>query len=388
MAVCYAFDPSARFVRFMKYYRVLPLVLVTIFSGFAGDKPLTIGWANVQWPPATNHVVSATNRTPVIYGQVWIEGVSNQPGAAPKLLAQLGLGPAGSNPHGNANWSWVDATYNLDVGNNDEFMASLLPDRAGSFDYVYRYSTTGGTNWVYADLKGLIENSQAPANPGKLTVSPSADNTPPQTPSGLVVAGASPSEIKLAWRKLMGDPTLHGYEVLRSANGGTTYNVAGLVTTNTFTDSTVKRGTTYFYKVRAVDLSFNRSETSSDINVSPDRSISVTFNVTVPQTTESSGKPVFLAGTLSQLNGGMPDWDPGSLTINRIDANHWTMTLCGKEGAMVAYKYTLGSWDNVEKGEKCDEVSDRQFKLTPGATDAMIVEDTVVNWRNIAPCKD
>lgn len=181
---------------------------------------------------------------------------------------------------------------------------------------------------------------------------------------------------------------MYGYEVLRSANGGTTYNVAGLVTTNTFTDSIVKRGTTYFYKVRAVDLSFNRSEASNDINVLPDNSVSVTFTVTVPQTTESTGKPVFLAGTLSQLNGGMPDWDPGSLTINRLDANHWTMTLCGKEGALVAYKYTLGTWDNVEKGEKCDEITDRQLKLTPDANGRMAVDDTVLNWRNIAPCKD
>jgi hypothetical protein len=54
---------------------------------------------------------------------------------------------------------------------------------------------------------------------------------------------------------------------------------------------------------------------------------------------------------------------------------------------MIAYKYTLGSWDNVEKGEKCDEVGDRQLKLIP-SSDGLIVNDTVLNWRNIAPCKD
>ncbi len=371
----------------MKYYRLLPLIVAAITSAFAQEKPLSIGWGNVQWPPATNHIVSATNRTPAIYGQVWIDGVSNQPGATPKLQAQLGFGPAGSNPIGNANWTWVDATFNVDVGNNDEFTASLLPDRAGSFDYLYRYSTTAGSNWVYADLKGLVANGQSPASPGKLTVTASADTTPPQAPAGLVVSGTSPSEIKLAWRRISGDSTLYGYEVLRSSNGGSTYSALGLVATTSFTDSTVKRGTTYFYKVRAVDLSFNRSDSSAEINVAPERSVSVTFNVTVPQSTESSGKPVFLAGTLSQLNGGIPDWDPGSLIINRVDANHWTITLCGKEGGLVAYKYTLGSWDNVEKGEKCDEIGDRQVKLIP-SSDGLIVNDTVLNWRNIAPCKD
>jgi len=204
----------------MNYYRLLPLIIAAVLfqSGFAQDKPLSIGWANVQWPPATNHVVSATNRTPAIYGQVWIDGVSNQPGATPKLTAQLGFGPAGSNPQGNANWTWVDAAFNLDVGNNDEFMASLLPERAGSFDYLYRYSTSGGSNWMYADLKGLVANGQSPANPGKLSVLAGADATPPQVPAGLVVSGTSSSEIKLAWRRIARDSTLYGYEVLRSSS--------------------------------------------------------------------------------------------------------------------------------------------------------------------------
>lgn len=70
----------------------------------------------------------------------------------PGLQAQLGFGPAGSNPASDVGWSWVDAVFNVDVGNNDEFMASLLPDAVGSYDYVYRYSTNGGRTWLYADL--------------------------------------------------------------------------------------------------------------------------------------------------------------------------------------------------------------------------------------------
>jgi hypothetical protein len=381
-----------RHLRFPSF-AILAGILST--GAFAADQsakdsaaPLTIGWANLQWPPATNHVISATNRTPLIYGQVWIDGVTSRPGATPNLVAQLGFGPAGSRPQTNSNWTWVDASFNLDVGNNDEFMGALLPDNVGAFDYLYRYSTTGGTNWLYADLKGPVPNGEAPANPGKLTVTSSGDTNAPATPSGLVVTAASPTEIKLAWRNLFGDRTLYGYEMMRSSNGGSTYSMLGRVTTNSFTDSTVKRGITYFYAVRAVDLSFNRSEKSADVNVLPERSVSVTFNVTVPPTTESTGKPVFLAGTLTQLNGGMPDWDPGFLTINRVDSTHWSITLCGKEGAQLAYKYTLGTWDNVEKGDKCDEIADRQIKLSAGPNATQIVEDTVQNWRNIAPCRD
>ncbi len=55
-----------------------------------------IGWANLQWPPTINHTISAINRTDNIYGQIWIDGVTNQPGATPGLLAQVGYGPVGS----------------------------------------------------------------------------------------------------------------------------------------------------------------------------------------------------------------------------------------------------------------------------------------------------
>ena len=129
-----------------------------------------IGWANLQWPPTMTHTISVVNRTDNAYGQVWIDGVTSQPGETPTLHAQLGFGPEASNPALNPDWIWVDASFNADVGNNDEFVASMLPETTGTFDYVYRYSTTNGRDWLYADLNGPIPNAAPPANPGKLTV--------------------------------------------------------------------------------------------------------------------------------------------------------------------------------------------------------------------------
>ncbi len=133
------------------------------YSNQASGMPrLTIGWANLQWPPTMTHTISATNRTDTAYGQVWIDGVTNQPGVSPGLRAQLGFGPAGSNPDGSPDWAWVDATFNTDAGNNDEFKASMLPELVGTFDYVYRYSTTNGQTWLYADLNGPISVGSIP----------------------------------------------------------------------------------------------------------------------------------------------------------------------------------------------------------------------------------
>ena len=195
-------------------------------SGYSNETSalprLTIGWANLQWPPTLTHTISVTNRTDNVYGQVWIDGVTNQPGQTPSLRAQLGFGPSNSDPNGNAAWSWVDASFNTDAGNNDEFVASLLPESVGPFDYAYRYSTTNGATWIYADLDG-IGNGYDPAQAGKLTVISSGDTTPPTVPTGLSILSASPAGIELTWNAIIDDPSLYGYEVLRSDTLGGPY---------------------------------------------------------------------------------------------------------------------------------------------------------------------
>jgi hypothetical protein len=102
---------------------------------------------------------------------------------APGLLAEVGFGPDGSNPAGNGDWTWEEATFNVDVGSNDEYKGSLMPDAVGAYDYVYRYSTTDGRDWVYADLDGS-SNGYSPAQADALTVASSGDTTAPATPPG------------------------------------------------------------------------------------------------------------------------------------------------------------------------------------------------------------
>ncbi len=347
---------------------------------------LTIGWANLQWPPTLTHTLSATDRTDNAYGQVWIDGATSQPGPTPTLRAQLGFGPAGSNPAGNPAWSWVEATFNVDAGNNDEFVASLLPTAAGTFDYLYRYTTTGGRDWLYADLSGPIPAGTLPPNPGKLTVT-TTDTTPPATPAGFHVTAAAPTSIDLAWDAVSGDPTLYGYEVLRGDTSGGPYSALGLTTGTTFSDTTVTQDATYYYVVRSVDTSFNRSGYSDEVSATAAaRTVSVVFNVTVPSTTDATGRSAYLAGTLDRLDGGLPAWNPAGVVLGRVDATHWTITLTGKESTQIEYKYTLGDWDHVEKDAACGEIGNRLLTLTYGSTGTQTADDTVLNWRNVAPC--
>jgi glycosidase len=347
---------------------------------------LQIGWANLQWPPSMNHTISAVNRTDNVYGQIWIDGVTNQPGESPSVRAQLGMGPDGSNPAGNAAWTWVEASFNGDRGNNDEYVASLLPEQTGTYDYAYRYTTTDGRDWIYADLDG-IGNGYSPSQAGNLVVSPSGDTTAPATPTGFHKVSGSPTAIEVGWDAVTGDPTLYGYEVRRAASAAGPYTLLGRTTATSFVDTMVDEGATYYYVVRSIDLSFNHSADTAPIQaVAETRRVSVVLTVTVPATTDATGRQVHIAGTLSRFDGGHPDWDPGAVVLSRVDATHWTITLSGLEGTQIEYKYTLGDWDHVEKDASCGEIANRQLTLTYGASGTQAVNDTVPNWRNVAPC--
>jgi hypothetical protein len=348
---------------------------------------LTIGWANLQWPPTLTHTISTTDRTDDVYGQVWINNATQLPGATPSLRAQLGFGPVGTNPATDLAWNWIEASFNVDAGNNDEFKASLLPDTTGTFDYVYRYTTTNGQDWLYADLNGPIAAGALPSNPGKLTVNPSGDTTPPAAPANLHVVSASPAGIQLEWDAIVGDPSLYGYEILRSDTDGGPYTMLARVASESYSDTAVVENETYYYIVRAVDTSFNRSGNSEQVTaVAELRTVTLMFNVTVPATTDATGRSVYIAGLLDRLDGGHPQWDPGGVVLTRLDATHWTITLTGEEGVQIKYKYTLGSWDFVEKDDGCGEIADRELTLSYGSNGTQNVNDTVENWRNVAPC--
>ena len=347
----------------------------------------TIGWANLQWPPTMTHIISVTDRTDSAYGQVWIDGVTSLPGPSTTLRAQLGFGPSGSNPGGNSEWTWVDAAFNVDAGNNDEFAASMLPEAAGSYDYVYRYTTTNGREWLYADLNGPIPSGLLPPNPGKLTVNASDDVDAPAVPTGLDVVSASPAGIALVWDAVVGDPSLYGYEVLRGDTSGGPFALIARLTATTYMDTNVAENAVYFYVVRALDNSFNRSVNSGEVQATAEqRTVTLVFNVTVPATTDATGRSVHIAGFLNRLDGGYPEWDPGGVALTRLDATNWTITFTGKESTAIDYKYALGSWDYVEKDGACGEIANRQLTLSYGANGTQTVNDVVPNWRNVAPC--
>jgi hypothetical protein len=136
----------------------------TVF-GTPGDanlvcpKPPVVGWCRLQHPLELSLVTNQAS--PAIYGRVFVDGVTSLTDGVDvdaRVEAQVGYGPDGSDPAGNAEWRWADAVPTLDwsasaagEAGNDEYQAEFAVAAAGAYDFAYRFSADGGATWVYCD---------------------------------------------------------------------------------------------------------------------------------------------------------------------------------------------------------------------------------------------
>jgi alpha-amylase len=113
-------------------------------------------------------------------------------------------------------------------------------------------------------------------------------------------------------------------------------------------------------------------------------SVRETVNVTVPVNTDASGDPVYLAGNLSALGLGQPDWAAGGIPMTRVSADQWTATVSAAADTTLSYKYDLGgNWSNAEETAACGSVANRSMAVNGGT-----VNDTVANWGGPGACGD
>ena len=121
-------------------------VTVTTNSGCVATSAATtvnltvLDWANTQWP-ASGAICVGGNYT--IYGQVYEAGVTPAAGQGAGITAQFGYSTQNTNP---STWTnWFNASFNIQVGNNDEYMGTFTGLPAGTYYYAFRYSLNGCT---------------------------------------------------------------------------------------------------------------------------------------------------------------------------------------------------------------------------------------------------
>jgi len=105
-----------------------------------------------------------------VYGRVYRAGHTPAVGQAPGWVAEVALGPLGTVPTGEGRcWSYQGATFNVDVANDDEYVAQVTVTAPGLYGLMFRYRPPGGT-WLYGDRNGSNDGVSG-AQAGILAVS-------------------------------------------------------------------------------------------------------------------------------------------------------------------------------------------------------------------------
>src|SRR6185295_4113257 len=175
--------------------------------------------------------------------------------------------------------------------------------------YSYRVKAVDAANNVSVNYSTVATATTQAAPP---------DTTPPTDPTGLTATAVSSSQIDLAWTASTdsGGSGLAGYRVERCQGAGcSTFAQIATPSTNSYSDPGLTAGTSYSYRVRAIDgagnLSLNYSNTAS--------ATPVTNLVTAYGMNEGSGTTLADAsgtghtGTL--VNG--PAWVAGQATYGQ-----------------------------------------------------------------------
>ncbi|RYZ52286.1 MAG: choice-of-anchor D domain-containing protein, partial [Sphingobacteriales bacterium] len=130
-------------------------------QGTGSADTAVMDYVNLQFP-ATATINEGGSVT--VYTQGYEPGVTEAAGAGTGVSAWIGYSSSNSDPSG-AGWTWIPASYNTNVGNNDEFQASLGTGLApGTYYYAsrwqigtgpYAYGGTSG-NWTATSQNGVL----------------------------------------------------------------------------------------------------------------------------------------------------------------------------------------------------------------------------------------
>jgi hypothetical protein len=101
----------------------------------------------------------------------------------------------------------------------------------------------------------------------------------------------------------------------------------------------------------------------------------VTFSVEVPPSTLLTDS-VFISTDAS-------NWTPNAIRMDRVDALHFRLTRNMASGTKFTYKYTRGTWNQVERGRDGLEPPPREYVVKEA--DAQVQRDYIYFWSDQNP---
>ncbi|MFZ4707562.1 MAG: chitobiase/beta-hexosaminidase C-terminal domain-containing protein, partial [Bacteroidales bacterium] len=264
--------------------------------------PAVISWANIQHPGSGTIAVGGDYN---VYSQVYAEGITSNAGATPNLECSIGYSTENTNP---STWTnWVTSNFNVQSGNNDEFVTNIgtaIPS-AGTYYYASRFKL-GFNDYVYggysAAKSGGFWNGTSNTS-GILTITATE---PSNHVTGFTATANSSSTITVAWTDAIADGYLiKGSTVSYSditaptdgiavADGGLVKNIASGTGTYLFTGLTAS--TQYYFKI------FPYNGAIGGINYKTDGSVPEA----TATTSETSATPIFI---INELDADTPGAD-------------------------------------------------------------------------------
>jgi len=165
----------------------------------------------------------------------------------------------------------------------------------------------------------LLNSSNTPSVGRVIKIPGASDISPPSKVLGLVAIATSQTQINLSWSP-NSEPDLHHYNIYRSTISGFTADDSTKIAQangTTFSNSGLVAGATYYYRVRAVDVSGNIGQPSDQAS-----STTPSADITAPSVSISSPKPnvsiphgtVNVSGAASDNSGG----DRKSVVYGRV----------------------------------------------------------------------
>jgi glycosidase len=368
-----------------------------------------IGYAVLQYPKTINPDGSAQTITAnytTVYGQVYIQGLTDAAGDPGAILAQVGFGPAGSDA---STWTWRPMSYNSGHSgdNNYEYMGQVRADTPGSYNYLVRFSDDGGHSWVYGDQDGFVPpgtgDNSGTNKPGSWQVVASSDTSAPSAPVAAIDFGAS--SLTMSWSAATDpDDAVAEYRLYRgTAPGAEEAAPIAIVpgSTLSYVDTTVGAGQTYYYRVKAFDTALNASPFSNEVSHRVEaKVVQVTFRVKVPAFTPPGDK-IYITGQAAAVSpdplcGFCGGGTPATEMHETAPGSHiWQITLGIPDGTAIQYKYTRGTYDYVEEWGSIKGFTNRVGAVSPASPTNLtqLLDDTsdsnpddnhkaVQNWRD------
>jgi chitodextrinase len=170
------------------------------------------------------------------------------------------------------NLAWTASTDNVGVIGYKVYRDGLLVNGNVTGTTFSDAGLTANTTHMYTlTAFDAMNNTSAQSAAASATTQspPPPDTVPPTAPTNLVAGGATSTQIPLSWTPSTDDAAVAGYHVFR-CQGTSCANFAqitsNLVLATNYTDTGLTAGTTYRYKVIAVDGANNVSDDSNLIS--------------------------------------------------------------------------------------------------------------------------